>query len=96
MTGSGSSDYTIAIVDAYGYPNAESDLAVYRATYGLPACTTANGCFKKVNQNGVQSSYPRTTRVGIRSRRSTSTWPSAMCPNCKILLVQATAASFQT
>ena len=38
---------TIAIVDANGYSNAESDLAVYRAQYGLPACTTANGCFKK-------------------------------------------------
>ena len=33
-------------------------MATYRSTYGLPACTTANGCFKKVNQNGVQGSYP--------------------------------------
>ena len=31
---------TIAIVDAYDYPNAESDLAKYRSQYGLPACTT--------------------------------------------------------
>ena len=59
VTSSGSSSYTIAIVDAYGYPNAETDLAIYRAQYGLAACTTANGCFKKVNQNGVQGSYPR-------------------------------------
>src|SRR5436309_1777928 len=50
ITGSGSSSYTVAIVDAYGYPNAEADLAVYRSKYGLPPCTTANGCFKKVNQ----------------------------------------------
>src|SRR5437868_3846329 len=42
---SGSSAVTIAIVDAYGYPNAESDLAVYRAQFGVPPCTTANGCF---------------------------------------------------
>ena len=28
---------TIVIVDAYGYPNAEADLGVYRAHYGLPA-----------------------------------------------------------
>src|SRR5437868_2813145 len=39
---------TIAIVDAYGYTNAEADLAKYRSQYGLSACTTANGCFKKV------------------------------------------------
>src|SRR5438034_1322692 len=43
ITSSGSGT-TVAIVDAYGYTNAESDLAVYRAQYGLPACTTANGC----------------------------------------------------
>ncbi len=49
---------TIAIVDAYNDPTAEQDLATYSNTYGLPACTTANGCFKKVNQNGVQGSYP--------------------------------------
>ena len=43
---------TIAIVDAYGYPGDERDLAVYRKQYGLPPCTTANGCFKKTSQNG--------------------------------------------
>ncbi|HEY8864893.1 MAG TPA: peptidase S8, partial [Candidatus Dormibacteraeota bacterium] len=34
---------TVAIVDAYNDPNAESDLGVYRSQFGLPACTTANG-----------------------------------------------------
>src|SRR4051794_25274211 len=43
---------TVAIVDAYGYPNAEADLAVYRAQYGLPPCTTANACLRIVGQNG--------------------------------------------
>ena len=52
ITTTGSPTYTIAIVDAFGYNNAENDLNVYRAQYGLPACTTANGCFKKVGQNG--------------------------------------------
>ena len=46
------SGQTVAVVDAYDDPNAESDLAVYRTQYGLPPCTTANGCFKKVNQSG--------------------------------------------
>ena len=49
ITASGSSSTTIAIVDAYDDPNAESDLAVYRSQFGLPACTTANGCFKKID-----------------------------------------------
>jgi hypothetical protein len=45
VTGAGSSSTVVAIVDAYGYTNAEADLAVYRSRFGLPACTTANGCF---------------------------------------------------
>src|SRR5207244_1285314 len=49
---------TVAIVDAFDDPNAESDLAVYRSTFGLPPCTTANGCFRKVNQTGG-TKYPR-------------------------------------
>src|SRR6185369_3877957 len=50
---------TIAIVDAYDDPTAESDLAVFSSQYGLPACTTGNGCFQKVNQSGG-THYPRT------------------------------------
>src|SRR5437879_2104680 len=50
---------TIAIVDAYDDPTIESDLGVYSSTYGLPACTTANACFSKVNQSGARGSYPR-------------------------------------
>ena len=30
---------TIAIVDAFGYANAETDLATYRAQFGLGDCT---------------------------------------------------------
>lgn len=43
---------TIAIVDAFNHPNIEKDLNVFSQQYGLPPCTTANGCFKKVNQSG--------------------------------------------
>ena len=93
VTGSGSSSYTIAIVDAYGYPNAEADLATYRSQFGLPACTTANGCFKKVNQNGVQGSYPRTDTGWDQEQALDLDMASAMCPSCKILLVQASNSS---
>src|ERR1700761_6967374 len=43
---------TIAVVDAYAYPNLESDLAAYRSMYSLPACTTASGCLKVIGQDG--------------------------------------------
>jgi subtilase family serine protease len=92
ITGNGTT--TIAIVDAYGYPNAEQDLAVYRAQYGLPACTTANGCFKKVNQNGVQGSYPQTDTGWSQESALDLDMASAMCPGCKLVLVEGTTASF--
>jgi subtilase family serine protease len=84
---------TIAIVDAYDDPNAEADLGTYSSIYGLPSCTTANGCFKKVNQTG-----------GTRYPRSNSGWAleisldvqvaHAICPQCDILLVEASSNSF--
>src|SRR5262249_39342802 len=52
------SGQTVGIVDAFDAPSAESDLAVYRAQFGLPPCTTANGCFRKVNQQGNPSPLP--------------------------------------
>lgn len=80
---------TIAIVDAYDDKTAEADLAKYRANYGLPPCTTANGCFKKVNQNGVQGTYPA-NNVGWALEISLDLdMASAVCPNCHILLVEA-------
>lgn len=84
---------TVAIIDAYGYANAEKDLAVYRAQYGLPACTTANGCFKKVDQNGG-TNYPRDDTGWSQESALDLDMVSAACPNCKIVLVEAKTNSF--
>ncbi|MFJ7909120.1 putative Ig domain-containing protein [Kitasatospora sp. NPDC096204] len=90
--GSGGSGATVAIVDANDDPNAESDLAAYRSQYGLPACTTANGCFKKVDQRGG-TSYP-TADSGWAGEISLDVdMVSAVCPNCHILLVEADSAT---
>ncbi len=53
-----SSTQTIAIVDAYNDLGAEADLNVYGNAFGLPECTEANQCFKKVNQNGATGNLP--------------------------------------
>lgn len=81
---------TVAVVEDGDSPTAESDLAEYRSLYELPPCTTANGCFRKVNQEGKASPLP--SRAG-------SDWAgesaldvdmvSAICPRCHILLVEA-------
>ena len=85
---------TIAIVDAYDDPNAEADLGVYRSQYGLPPCTTANGCFKKVNQQGQQSNYPATNAGWAQEISLDLDMASAICPNCKLLLVEANSNFF--
>jgi hypothetical protein len=83
---------TIALVDAYDYPNAESDLAQYRSKYGLPACTTSNGCFKRVNQNGQTSPLPNKSPAGddwtVEAALDLDL-ASAACPHCKLVLVEA-------
>jgi subtilase family serine protease len=84
---------TVAIVDAYDDPTAEADLAVYRSQFGLPACTTANGCFKKVDQNGG-TKYPRANGGWAQEISLDIDMVSAICPNCHILLVEASSSSF--
>jgi subtilase family serine protease len=84
---------TVGIVDAYDDPNIESDLGVYSSQFGLPACTTANGCFKKVNQTGG-TSYPRKNAGWALEISLDVEIVHALCPNCKILLVEANSNSF--
>ena len=84
---------TIAIVDAYNDPTAASDLAVFSSQYGLPACTTANGCFKKVNQTGG-GSYPRTDSGWALEISLDIEWAHAIAPGAHILLVEAKTNSF--
>ncbi len=82
---------TVAVVDAFDDPNAESDLATYRAQYGLPACTSANGCFRKVNQYGQAGPLPGASANWAGEISLDLDMVSAICPNCRILLVEAAA-----
>ncbi|HEX8849965.1 MAG TPA: S53 family peptidase [Gemmatimonadaceae bacterium] len=84
---------TIAIVDAYDDPKAEADLGVYRSQYGLPACTTANGCFRKISQTGG-TAYPKANASWSQEISLDLDMASAICPTCKILLVEASSNSF--
>ena len=90
---SSSTGVTVAMVDAQDDPNAESDLATYRSQFGLPACTTANGCFRKVNQNGATSPLPASDTGWAGEISLDVDMVSAICPSCHILLVEANSAS---
>ena len=94
ITGQGTANQTIAIVDAYGYPNAEADLGVYRAQFGLPACTSANGCFTKYDQVAAHVTpgsqvYPAFDPGWAQETALDLQMASAICPGCKIILVEA-------
>ncbi|MDX2594658.1 MULTISPECIES: putative Ig domain-containing protein [Streptomyces] len=90
---SGGSGLTVAVVDAYNDPNAESDLATYRSTYGLSACTKANGCFKQVSQTGSTTSLPTNDTGWAGEEALDLDMVSAVCPNCNITLVEANSAN---
>jgi subtilase family serine protease len=86
---------TVAIVDAYDDPKAESDLAVYRSTFGLSACTTANGCFTKVDQWGG-TNFPVANKGWAGEIAFDVDMVSAVCPNCHILLVETASPGLKS
>jgi hypothetical protein len=83
----------VAIVDAFKDPNAARDLATYRSHYHLPACTTANGCLKIVNQNGKKSPLPTANASWAVEESLDLDMVSAICPNCHIVLFEAKTPS---
>ena len=86
---------TVAVVAAYHYPTAGSDLSAYRSHYGIAACTTASGCFKQVAWNGAAPPSSMPSAVGVTDVGTAASLDmiSAVCPNCHILLVEANADS---
>jgi subtilase family serine protease len=83
---------TVAVVDAYNDPNAESDLATYRSAYGLPACASANHCLTKVNQAGAPAPLPSGDAGWGAEISLDLDAVSAACPDCHIVLVEANSA----
>ena len=86
---------TVAVVGIYDDQSAASDLATFRSTYGLPACTVANGCFRQLNEQGQGSPLPAAGTDWAEEESMDIEAVSALCPNCKIDLVEASAADAQ-
>ena len=83
---------TLAIVDAFNNPKAASDLNAYRLNFGLPPCTTASGCFKRVAQS-AKAKLPKGNVAWGQEIDLDIEMASVACPQCKILLVEAKSAS---
>jgi subtilase family serine protease len=98
------SGQTVAIVDAYNDPKALSDVATYRTQFALRPITdaTLNGgplpntggpYIAQVGQTGSSSSLPRNNGGWAQEISLDLDMVSAICPNCNILLVEASSSS---
>jgi Subtilase family len=83
------SEQKIALVDAYDDPTAEADLKVYDEAFHLPSCTSANGCFTKVNGKGKTSPLPVVEGGWALEISLDVEVAHAICQSCHILLVEA-------
>jgi hypothetical protein len=86
-------EQTIALVDAYDDPTVEADLRVYDEELKLPACTNANGCFTKVNQNGAASPLPSKEGEWAVEISLDVEIAHAICQSCRIVLVEAQSST---
>ena len=77
---------TIGVVDAYDDANAENDLGVFSKKFNLSACTSSNGCFRKVYSNGRKPAANSNWSVEISLDIE---WAHAMAPQAKIVLIEA-------
>jgi subtilase family serine protease len=83
----------IAIVEAFDNPNIEADLGVFNATFNLPECTTANGCFKQIYAGGSKPAGD--TCWGLEMALAVQTAHS-LAPKAKIVLVEAADDTYQS
>ncbi|HKV05459.1 MAG TPA: S53 family peptidase [Candidatus Acidoferrales bacterium] len=81
---------TIGIVDAYDDPSVETDLGIFDTQFGLPACTSSNGCFRKVYSNGRT---PATNANWSLEIALDVEWAHAIAPKATILLVETPSNS---
>src|SRR5262245_53848175 len=77
---------TIAIVVPFDDDRIEEDLNTFSATFGLPECTTLNGCFRKIF---ATDKNPATKAIWTLEAALAVEWAHAIAPDAHILLVEA-------
>ncbi len=103
LLGTSSSGRLVAIIDAYDHPNIKSDLDFYSTKYGIaliPDCigsikSSAVSCFQKVDQRGG-TTYPVVNSAWALEIALDVEVVHAVCPDCKILLVEADASTYES
>ena len=84
---------TIALIDWYSNPDIASDFNQFNSYYGLPACTTSNGCFSIIYPSGSQ---PKKNGDSALEISLDVEWAHAIAPQAKIMLVEAANSSTAT
>jgi subtilase family serine protease len=84
---------TVAIVDAFSDPHLAADIAAYRSYFGLPACTVASHCLRIVGETGTAKLPDPDPAWGLETSLDAE-MVSAICPRCRILVVEASAATY--
>lgn len=87
---------TIAVVAAGRNPQIASEVATYRAQFGLPSCPS---CLVEINQNGAGSPLP----AQITDAQGNAPWHletaldaevvTGMCPTCRVIVAEANSAN---
>ena len=88
----GAAKQTIAVVSVFDDPYTQADLSAYSKMFGLPACTAANRCFRKLNEAGHSKPLPPKDPSGGQWITESSLGVElarGVCPTCKIMLVEA-------
>ena len=86
----------VAVVGAYNDPGVVADFAAYRAQEGLPACnaSTGTGCLAVVTQQNQPSPLPPAPPAAAGDwtleESADVEAVTAICPNCRVVLVEAT------
>jgi hypothetical protein len=79
---------TVGVIVAGSDPNTQAQLSYYRDYFHLPACTSANRCFREVGQDG-SATLPPTDSGWVTETALDVQAVSAICPTCHLLLVDA-------
>lgn len=82
---------TIAVVAYYDDPTIKKDLNTFDQVFGLPECSTRNGCFEELNEQGKRRPLPEANGEAAREQSLDVEMAHAICQNCHILLVVASS-----
>jgi subtilase family serine protease len=80
---------TIALIEAFGDPSAEKDLAAFDAQFALAACTIKSGCLEIHQMSTSAGSSDKIDAGWALETALDAEWAHAVAPGAKILIVEA-------